>query len=200
MPTEPRRVAGGADESVGEPRWSPAGELHFVSDRSGWWNLYRERAGRIDAVHAARTPSSASRTGSSARRCTASRPTAASSASSTRTAARTWRGSTRTATSSASWRRRSARSGTARRRRLRRLPSPPADSEVEAIVRLDLASGTWRVLRRASEIALDPGDVSVAEAIDLPRQRRRARARLLLSAAQPLVHRAEPGRGRRCWS
>jgi dipeptidyl aminopeptidase/acylaminoacyl peptidase len=38
----PRRVAGGPGESVTQPRWSPAGVLHFVSDRSGWWNLYTE--------------------------------------------------------------------------------------------------------------------------------------------------------------
>ena len=36
-----RAAAGGADESVFQPSWSPRGELHFVSDRSGWWNLYR---------------------------------------------------------------------------------------------------------------------------------------------------------------
>lgn len=35
-------VAGGPDESVVQPRWSPAGVLHWASDRSGWWNLYRE--------------------------------------------------------------------------------------------------------------------------------------------------------------
>jgi len=34
-------VAGGKDESIFQPEWSPAGVLHFVSDRSGWWNLYR---------------------------------------------------------------------------------------------------------------------------------------------------------------
>ncbi|HEX8071547.1 MAG TPA: S9 family peptidase [Pyrinomonadaceae bacterium] len=37
-------VAGGPDEAVFQPEWSPAGVLHFVSDRSGWWNIYR--AGR----------------------------------------------------------------------------------------------------------------------------------------------------------
>jgi dipeptidyl aminopeptidase/acylaminoacyl peptidase len=31
----------GDGESVSEPRWSPDGTLWFVSDRSGWWNLYR---------------------------------------------------------------------------------------------------------------------------------------------------------------
>jgi dipeptidyl aminopeptidase/acylaminoacyl peptidase len=36
------RLAGGDGESVTQPRWSPAGSLHFISDRSGWWNLYDE--------------------------------------------------------------------------------------------------------------------------------------------------------------
>ena len=40
------RVAGGAaTESIFQPAWSPDGELHFVSDRTGWWNLYRQRDG-----------------------------------------------------------------------------------------------------------------------------------------------------------
>jgi len=33
-------IAGGPDESVFQPSWSPDGRLHCVSDRSGWWNLY----------------------------------------------------------------------------------------------------------------------------------------------------------------
>lgn len=36
-----RQVAGSAGESVFQPEWSPDGVLHFVSDRSGWWNLHR---------------------------------------------------------------------------------------------------------------------------------------------------------------
>src|SRR5439155_9333095 len=28
-------------ESIFQPQWSPDGMLYFVSDRSGWWNLYR---------------------------------------------------------------------------------------------------------------------------------------------------------------
>jgi dipeptidyl aminopeptidase/acylaminoacyl peptidase len=35
-------VAGGPEESIVQPDWSPDGRLHWVSDRSGWWNLYRE--------------------------------------------------------------------------------------------------------------------------------------------------------------
>ncbi|MYN06038.1 dipeptidyl-peptidase 5 [Pseudoduganella aquatica] len=37
----PLLVAGGADESVCQPEWAPDGRLYFVSDRSGYWNLYR---------------------------------------------------------------------------------------------------------------------------------------------------------------
>jgi dipeptidyl aminopeptidase/acylaminoacyl peptidase len=35
------RVAGRIEESIFQPEWSPDGILYFVSDRSGWWNLYR---------------------------------------------------------------------------------------------------------------------------------------------------------------
>ncbi|QBE63975.1 S9 family peptidase [Pseudoduganella lutea] len=37
----PALVAGGPEESICQPEWSPDGRLYFVSDRSGWWNLYR---------------------------------------------------------------------------------------------------------------------------------------------------------------
>jgi dipeptidyl aminopeptidase/acylaminoacyl peptidase len=40
LPVNPRLVAGGETESVTQPRYSPDGRLHFISDRSGWWNLY----------------------------------------------------------------------------------------------------------------------------------------------------------------
>ena len=34
-------IAGGLRESIFQPEWSPDGVLHFVSDRTGWWNIYR---------------------------------------------------------------------------------------------------------------------------------------------------------------
>ena len=44
-------LAGGGDESVYQPGWSPDGTPYFVSDRTGWWNLYRFRSGRAENVH-----------------------------------------------------------------------------------------------------------------------------------------------------
>ena len=40
-PGKAQLVAGDSGESIGEPQWSPDGTLYFVSDRTGWWNLYR---------------------------------------------------------------------------------------------------------------------------------------------------------------
>ncbi|MET8943565.1 prolyl oligopeptidase family serine peptidase [Streptomyces sp. NPDC004542] len=37
-----RTVAGGPRESVAQCEWSPDGGLLYASDRSGWWNLYRD--------------------------------------------------------------------------------------------------------------------------------------------------------------
>jgi dipeptidyl aminopeptidase/acylaminoacyl peptidase len=36
-------VAGAPGESVSAPVWQPDGSLTFISDRTGWWNLYRWR-------------------------------------------------------------------------------------------------------------------------------------------------------------
>ncbi len=41
LPLGPRRIAGGPEESVFQPQWSPDGDLYYVSDPTGWWNLYR---------------------------------------------------------------------------------------------------------------------------------------------------------------
>jgi len=38
-----RLVTGGVDDSIFQPEWSPDGILYFISDRTGWWNLYRVR-------------------------------------------------------------------------------------------------------------------------------------------------------------
>jgi len=44
-------VAGGDEVSVFQPQWSPDGLLTYVSDQTGWWNLYRWQAGRSTALY-----------------------------------------------------------------------------------------------------------------------------------------------------
>ncbi len=46
----PTKIAGRRGESVFQPEWSPDGALYFVSDRTGWWNLYRWIDGDIEAL------------------------------------------------------------------------------------------------------------------------------------------------------
>ena len=43
-------VAGGPDEALFQPEWTPDGGLCFVSDRSGWWNLYCWQDGDAHAL------------------------------------------------------------------------------------------------------------------------------------------------------
>lgn len=48
-----QRVAGGREESIFQPQWSPDGTLYFISDHSGWWNLYRwrENEGEVEPLY-----------------------------------------------------------------------------------------------------------------------------------------------------
>ncbi|MGH8613467.1 MAG: prolyl oligopeptidase family serine peptidase, partial [Gammaproteobacteria bacterium] len=49
VPREPTLIAGGRSESLLQPEWS-GDSVYFLSDRSGWWNLYRWRDGRIEPL------------------------------------------------------------------------------------------------------------------------------------------------------
>ena len=45
-----RRVAGAKDISIFQPEWSADGLLYYISDRTGWWNLYRLRDGQEEPL------------------------------------------------------------------------------------------------------------------------------------------------------
>jgi dipeptidyl aminopeptidase/acylaminoacyl peptidase len=47
---EKEKIAGGIDESIYQPEWSPGGVLYFASDRTGWWNLYRWKENKIEPL------------------------------------------------------------------------------------------------------------------------------------------------------
>lgn len=45
-------VAGGKNESICQPEFSPHGVLYFSSDRHNWWNIYRrEKDGNIESLY-----------------------------------------------------------------------------------------------------------------------------------------------------
>ncbi|MBN1188910.1 MAG: S9 family peptidase [Dehalococcoidales bacterium] len=46
-----RKVAGGPQESICQPEYSPDGTLYYVSDINGWWNLYRWKDGKTEPVY-----------------------------------------------------------------------------------------------------------------------------------------------------
>lgn len=46
----PQVIAGERGESVLEPQWASDGSLYFLSDRRGWWNLYRWHQGVVEPV------------------------------------------------------------------------------------------------------------------------------------------------------
>jgi len=49
---EPELMAGGPAESICEPKWGDDGTLYFASDRTDWWNLYRRQpGGEIEILH-----------------------------------------------------------------------------------------------------------------------------------------------------
>jgi dipeptidyl aminopeptidase/acylaminoacyl peptidase len=167
-PGTPRRVAGGPGESIFQPEWSPAGELHFASDRSGWWNLYRERADRIEALHpmAAEFGEPQWAFGMSMYgfepdggivclfeqdgRSHLARLDAATGAFAA------------IETPYCALREIQVGAGFA-------VLFAGSEREVEALVRIDLATAETHVIRRSSEIAFDDaGDVAVAEAIEFP--------------------------------
>lgn len=45
-----RMIAGGRAISIFQPQWGPEGELFYISDESGWWNLYRYKGGMAQCV------------------------------------------------------------------------------------------------------------------------------------------------------
>jgi dipeptidyl aminopeptidase/acylaminoacyl peptidase len=47
---DPRTITGSRTEWISQPRWSPAGVLHFAAEPTGWMNLYRWVDDRAEQV------------------------------------------------------------------------------------------------------------------------------------------------------
>jgi dipeptidyl aminopeptidase/acylaminoacyl peptidase len=165
---EVKRIAGGVNESILQPEWSPDGTLYFVSDRNGWWNLFRvNKAGEIERVCEMEAEfglpqwvfGMSSYAFESVDRIVCSYVEKGIS---------------------------NLASIDTRTRKLTRIDSPYTDiqylraspgqavfrggspSQPSSIVRLDLASLRFEVLRRSMNVEIDAGYISTPEAIDFP--------------------------------
>jgi dipeptidyl aminopeptidase/acylaminoacyl peptidase len=161
------QVAGGALESIFQPEWAPDGTLHFVSDRTGWWNLYRLCDGHAEAL----CPMQAE---FGRPQWVFGVPTYAFAAAGRILCTFTQQGSWRLASLDPD------------RRRLEPIETPysdigglrvagqravfPAGSPTEpaAVVQLDLDGGRIEVLRRSSSVEVEAGYLSVPQALEFP--------------------------------
>ncbi|ABA57660.1 Peptidase S9, prolyl oligopeptidase active site region [Nitrosococcus oceani ATCC 19707] len=164
---ESKHIAGAADESIFQPEWSPTGTLYFISDRTGWWNLYRWREQQIESVTRMEVEFGVPQwvfglstyAFESAERivCAYSRDgvshlaiiDAASGVLEELETPYTEIGSLR------------AQAGYA-------VFIAASPTEFPAVVQLDLATREVEVLRRASEMSIDSGYLSIPEAIQFP--------------------------------
>jgi dipeptidyl aminopeptidase/acylaminoacyl peptidase len=161
------KVAGGIDESIYQPEWSPDGSLYFISDKTGWWNFYRYRKGEAERSlqRSAEFGAPAWNFGSStytiesAERIICSYSTGGIghlAALDTRTFKLT-----SIETPYSSFGSKQASSG-----KLFFLGTSP--TEPTSVVQLDLNSGEAAVLKRSSNLEIDTAYVSIPEAIEFP--------------------------------
>jgi dipeptidyl aminopeptidase/acylaminoacyl peptidase len=167
-----RRIAGGRDESIFQPEWSPDGRLHFVSDKSGWWNLYRAAS---DGAGETLEPLCEMEAEFGQPQWIFGMSTYAFASAIEIICAYAVRGMSSL-----------ARLDT-ETKQLRRIESPYADIQYlqaapdgravfragaphmsPAIVALDVASEKFQVLRRSSDLKIDEGYLSIAQPVEFP--------------------------------
>jgi dipeptidyl aminopeptidase/acylaminoacyl peptidase len=162
-----QQIAGGVDESIFQPEWSSDGKLYFISDRTGWWNLYRWQDKNIEAL--------------TQMEAEFGRPlwilgTSTYSFESANRIICTY-------TQQGVWYLASLDTTTLQ---LKLLPTPYTEisgvkatatkvvfrasspTELTAIVQLDLATEKLEVLRRSSDVRIDRGYLSLAQPIEYP--------------------------------
>jgi dipeptidyl aminopeptidase/acylaminoacyl peptidase len=163
-----RLVAGGVDESIFQPEWSEDGVLYFVSDKSGWWNLYRQRKdGSTEPLYEMEAEFGMPQWGFGM-------SSYAFESSERIICAYIEKGSSRLATID-------TRSG-----RFEKIDTPYTDitylraskgravfrggspTTPASIVQLDLSTGETQTLRRSNDLEIDPGYFSIPQAIEFP--------------------------------
>jgi dipeptidyl aminopeptidase/acylaminoacyl peptidase len=164
------RIAGGPNESIVQPEWAPDGTLYFASDRTDYWNLYRWRGDRVEAVcpRAAEFGMPQWVFGMSSYAFLGER-----SILCTFTERGIWRvgkldtdtGELTLIDSPYTWFS-GVRASAGQRPRAVLLAGSP--TEPSSVVELDVESCRFDVIRRSTELRFDPEDLSVPEAIEFP--------------------------------
>lgn len=162
-------IAGGTNESIFQPQWSPDGVLYFVLDRSGWWNLYRTQgeSESIEALHPMKAEFGLPQWGFGM-------STYAFASAESIVCSYIDQGFAHVATIDT--RTRELKSLTDRFTEVGNLRAKPgkalflggSPSEPPSIVELDLRTGELEVLRRANDLEIDPALISEPRAIEFP--------------------------------
>lgn len=162
-----RRIAGGPRESIFQPEWSPDGVLHFVSDRTGWWNLYRWRSGMAEPLHPMEAEFGEPQWVFGASIYAFARPSLIVCSYTQRgvdhlAVLHTATGELREITLPYTT------LGSVRANASCVVFNAGAPAEFGAIVRFDLDTQTFTMLKRSSDLTIDPGYISIAQAIEFP--------------------------------
>jgi dipeptidyl aminopeptidase/acylaminoacyl peptidase len=162
-----QQIVGGLNESIFQPEWSSDGKLYFISDRTGWWNLYRWQDGKIEALTQMEAEFGCPQ-------WLLGMSTYAFESDDRIICTYTQQGTWHLATLDTAT------------RQLKLLPTPYTEisgikassgrvvfrasspTELTAIVQLDLATGKLEVLRRSSEVTIDAGYFSLPQPIEYP--------------------------------
>jgi dipeptidyl aminopeptidase/acylaminoacyl peptidase len=156
-------LAGGPEESVLDPQWGPDGRLHYLSDRTGWWNLYADDE-QLTRLEDAEIGFPAWVFGMSRYTFLADgRIVAVVTREAVDDLSVVEDGELRSLGldfTSFGW------SFAAHGSRVAFVAASPTTAN--EIVELDLATGEQRGVRRSLDVALDPADVSVPRAIEFP--------------------------------
>jgi dipeptidyl aminopeptidase/acylaminoacyl peptidase len=163
----PVKLAGGSDEWVSEPKYSPDGVLYFLSERTGWLNLYRYRNGNIESLcdmeaefgspHWVFGQSTYAFESEKRILCTYSQSGESCLASLDMETLELKQIETRYSSFSS----------------IKTTPGyavflAASPTETDSVVRLDLSTGRTEVLRRATDINVGAGYLSIPEAIEFP--------------------------------
>ena len=162
-----QRIAGGANESICQPKWAPDGTLYFISDRTGWWNLYRWKNGRVEILCRMEAEFGVPHWSFGI-------STYGFESAGSIICAYTRDGSSYLASLDISTRQ--IRTIDIPYTSIAFLQATPggavfiagSPSEATAIVRLSRATGKIEVLRRSTEVTIDPGYISIPRTIDFP--------------------------------